>query len=69
MATKSEGGEEMVDVSMLKLFGGLFYLILALCVFSGTWDLFRKYRRTNATAIKAHIAAYRIQKMVENRSR
>ena len=59
----------MVEVSMLKLFGGLFYLILALCSFSGAWDLLRRYRKMNATAIRAHIAAYRIQKMVESRSR
>jgi len=59
----------MGDVLMLKFLGGLFYLVVALCALSGSWSLFREYRKTNSTAIRAHITAYRIQKMVESRSR
>lgn len=54
---------------MLKFLGELFYLVIALCALYGTWDLFRRYRRINATVIKTHITAYKLQKMVESRSR
>ncbi len=56
----------MVD---LKFFGELFYLIIALCALYGTWGIFRRYRKINSTVIKAHITAYRLQKLVESRSR
>lgn len=59
----------MVDGFMLKFFGELFYLIVALCALYGTWGLFRRYRKINSTVIKTHITAYEIQKMVESRSR
>jgi len=59
----------MVDVFMLKFFGGLFYLIVALCAFYGLWDLFREYRAINSTVIKTHITAYELRKMIESRSR
>jgi len=59
----------MVDGFMLKLFGGLFYLSVAVCAFYGLWGFFRRYRRTNSTVIKTHITAYELQKMVEGRSR
>jgi hypothetical protein len=59
----------MTDGLMLKFFGELFYLIVALCAFYATWDLFRRYRRINSTVIKTHITAYKLQKMVEERSR
>lgn len=59
----------MVDVSMLKIFGELFYLIVAFCAIYGVWKLFRKYSAINSTAIKTHITAHEIQKMVESRSR
>ncbi len=59
----------MVNGLMLKFLGELFYLIVALCTLYGAWDLFRRYRRTNSTVIKAHITAYKLQKMVESRSR
>ncbi len=54
---------------MLKIFGELFYFIVALCAVYGTWGLFRRYRQINSMVIKTHIAAYELQKMVEGRSR
>jgi len=54
---------------MLKFFGELFYLSVALCALYGTWGLFRRYRRINSIVIKTHITAYEIQKIVESRSR
>ncbi len=59
----------MVDGFTLKFLGELFYLTVALCALYGTWGLFRRYRKINSTVIRAHITAYRIQKMVESRSR
>jgi hypothetical protein len=59
----------MANVFMLKFLGGLFYLIVALCALCGTWGLFRSYRKMNSTVIRTHITAYKIQKMVESRSR
>ena len=59
----------MVDGFTLKFLGELFYLIVVLCALYGTWDLFRRYRKINSMVIRAHITAYRIQKMVESRSR
>ncbi len=56
----------MVD---LKFLGELFYLVVALCTLYGIWGLFRSYRRTNSAVIKAHITAYRLQKLVEGRLR
>ncbi len=54
---------------MLKTFGELFYLIVALGALYGSWGLFRSYRKINSTVIKTHIIAYEIQKMVESRPR
>jgi hypothetical protein len=59
----------MVDGFMLKFLGELFYLVVALSAFYAAWDLFRRYRRINSTVIKTHITAYKLQKMVESRSR
>lgn len=59
----------MVDGFILKFLEGLLYLIMALCAFCGTWTFFRRYRQINSTVIKAHITAYKLQKMVESRSR
>lgn len=59
----------MVDVLMLKFFGELFYLIVAVSALYGIWDLFRAYRAINSTVIKTHITAYELRKMVESRSR
>lgn len=59
----------MADVFTLKIFGELFYLIVALCAVYGTWGLLRRYRQINSMVIKTHIAAYELQKMVESRSR
>jgi hypothetical protein len=59
----------MVDGFMLKFFGELFYLVVALCALYGTWGIFRRYRRIHSTVIKTHITAYRLRKMVESRSR
>jgi len=59
----------MVDGVTLKSLGELFYLVVALCALYGTWDLFRRYRKMNSTVIRTHITAYKIQKMVESRSR
>ena len=56
----------MID---LKILGELFYLGAALSTFYGAWSLFRGYRRINSTVIKTHITAYKLQKMVESRSR
>ena len=56
----------MID---LKFLGELFYLVVAFCALYGTWGLFRRYRRINSTVIKTHITAYKLQKMVEGRSR
>ncbi len=53
----------------LKLLGDLFYLIVTLCALYGLRGLFRTHRATNSAAIKAHIAAYELQKMIEGRSR
>lgn len=59
----------MVDVIMLKFFGELFYLIVAICALYGLWDLFRANRAINSTVIKTYVTAYEIRKMVESRSR
>ena len=59
----------MTDRLMLKFFGELFYLIVALCALYGLWDLFRAYRAINSTALKTHITAYELRKMVEGRAR
>jgi hypothetical protein len=59
----------MGDGFMLKFFGELFYLIVALCALYGTWGLFRRYRQINSIVIKTHITAYELQKMIESRSR
>jgi len=59
----------MADGFMLKFFGELFYLIVALSALYGLWDLFRAYRAINATVIKTHITAYELRKMVEGRAR
>jgi hypothetical protein len=59
----------MVDGFTLKFFGGLFYLIVALCALYGLWGLFRRYRKINSTIIKTYITAYELQKMLESRSR
>ena len=59
----------MVDVFMLKFLGELFYLIVTFSVLYGLWDLFRAYRTINSTAIKTYVTAYKLQKMVEGRTR
>lgn len=59
----------MVDGFMLKLFGGLFYLSVVICVSYGIWGLFRRYRQINSTVIKAYSTAYELRKMIESRSR
>ena len=59
----------MGDGFMLKFFGELFYLGVALGALYGTWYLFRSYRQMNSTVIKTHITAYELQKMVRSRSR
>jgi hypothetical protein len=59
----------MADGFMLKFLGELFYLIVALSALYGLWDLFRAHKAINATVIKTHITAYRLQKMVESRAR
>jgi hypothetical protein len=59
----------MIDGFMLKFFGELFYLIVALCAFYGLWNLFRTSRVIHSTVIKTHITAYELQKMVESRPR
>ena len=59
----------MVDGSMLKFLGGLFYLVVAACAVYGIWDLSRTYRAINSTVIKTHITAYELRKMVESRPR
>lgn len=59
----------MTDGLMLKFFGELFYLIVALSALYGLRDLFRKYRAINSTVIKTHITAYELRKMVEGRAR
>ncbi len=59
----------MVGGSMLKFFGEFFYLIVGICGVYGVWNLIREYRTINSTVIKTHITAYRLQKMVESRSR
>ncbi len=53
----------------LKFLGDLFYLIVALCALYGLRDLFREQKAVNLTAIKAHITAYELQKMIESRAR
>ncbi len=52
-----------------KFLGELFYLIVAVCAVYGIWGLFCRYRQINSMVIKTHITAYRLQKMVESRSR
>ncbi len=59
----------MADGFILKFLGGLIYLVIALCAVYGTWTLFRRNRQINSAVIKAHITAYKLQKMVEGRSR
>ena len=59
----------MTDGFMLKFFGGLFYLIVALSSLYGLWGLFRAYRAINSTVIKTYATAYELRKMVESRSR
>jgi hypothetical protein len=59
----------MADGFMLKFLGGLFYLIVAVCALYGVWGLFRRYRRINSAVINAYITAYKLRKMVEERSR
>ncbi len=59
----------MMGVLILKFLGVLFYLSVALCAFYGTWTLFRRNKQINSAVIKAHITAYKLQKMVEGRSR
>jgi uncharacterized membrane protein YuzA (DUF378 family) len=59
----------MVDVSVLKLFGEIFYLVVALCALYGLWKLFREYRAINSTVIKTHITAYELRRLVERRVR
>jgi hypothetical protein len=59
----------MVDVFILKFLGGLFYLSVAFCALYGAWVLFRRYRQINSAVIKTHIAAYKLQKLIESRSR
>ncbi len=59
----------MTDAFILKCLGGIFYVFIALCALYGTWTLFRRYRRINEAVIKAHITAYKLQKMVEDRLR
>ncbi len=59
----------MVDGFTLKFLGGLFYLVVALCALYGTWGLYRRYRQIHSAIIKAHITAYKLQQMVESRSR
>ena len=59
----------MVDGLMLKFFGGIFYLIVALSALYGLWDLFRAYRAINSTVIKTHATAYELRKMIGSRSR
>jgi len=54
---------------MLKFFGGIFYLIVALSALYGLWDLFRAYRAINSTVIKTHATAYELRKMIGSRSR
>jgi hypothetical protein len=61
--------QTMVDGLMLKFFGELFYLIVALSALYGLWNLFRTYRATNSTVLKAHITAYELRKMIGSRSR
>ncbi len=53
----------------LKFLEDLFYLIVTLSALYGLRDLFREYRKINSTAIKTHIAAYELQKMIEGRAR
>ena len=59
----------MVDGFTMKFLEGLFYLIVAGSASYGLWGLFRGYRRTSLAVIKAHITAYKLQKMIEERSR
>lgn len=59
----------MLDAFMLKFLGELFYLIVALCALYGLWNLFRSYKAINSAAIKAHITAYELRKMIGSRSR
>ncbi|MBA4372703.1 MAG: hypothetical protein C0402_07535 [Thermodesulfovibrio sp.] len=59
----------MVNGFMLKFMGELFYLVVALSAFYGLWNIFRTYKETNSTVIKAHITAYELQKMLESRPR
>jgi hypothetical protein len=59
----------MTHVFMLKFLEDLFYLVVAVCALYGLRDLFRTQRAVNSTAIKAHITAYELQKMIESRAR
>ncbi|MDA8433179.1 MAG: hypothetical protein M0Z60_09490 [Nitrospiraceae bacterium] len=59
----------MVDGFMMKFLEGLFYLVVAGSAAYGLRGLFRGYRQTSLTVIKAHITAYELQKMIEGRSR
>lgn len=59
----------MTNELILKFFGGFFWVGVTTCTLYGILTLFRSYRRINATVIKAHITAYKLQKMVEGRSR
>ena len=59
----------MTNVFMLKILGGLFYLIVATCAAYGLWNLFHAYKTINSTVIRTHIIAYELQKMVRGRAR
>jgi hypothetical protein len=59
----------MADGFILKFLGDLFYLVVAVCALYGLLDLFRTQRAVNSTAIKAHITAYELQRMIERRTR
>lgn len=59
----------MSELSMLKLMGEIFYLVVALCGVYGLRNFFRAYKETNSTAVKAYITAYELRKMVEGRAR
>ncbi|MEJ2697260.1 MAG: hypothetical protein P8013_11495 [Candidatus Sulfobium sp.] len=59
----------MTDGFLLKFFGDLFYLIVALFALYSLRGLFRAHRAINSAAVKAHITAYELQKMIESRTR
>ena len=54
---------------MLKLFGDLFYLAVALFAAYSLRGFFRSQRTINSTIIKTHVTAYEIQKMIAGRTR